>query len=262
MPKSCSTFLFSLCAVLGATSAFAAPTTTPAPSTSVAAAPALPTTTLARDARLALAAPNADPVALKLAVSAMQCAQANGQGVGAKRLTLIDYSKPSLEPRLYVFDLEKDSLLFEEHVAHGRNSGNNETTSFSNKDSSYQTSLGLFLTGETYVGSNGYSMRMQGLDPGLNDNAFARAIVMHGSWYVDPVQGAKQGRLGRSLGCPALRNAVAKPVIDTIKHGNFVFSYSDRMDMVAQAKSLECERTQLAAAKAAGGATGTAVAAP
>jgi hypothetical protein len=258
MPKSCSTFLFSLCAVLGATSAFAAPTTTPAPSTSVASAPALPMA--ARDARLALAAPNADKTALKLAVSAMQCAQANGQGVGAKRLTLIDYSKPSLEPRLYVFDLENDKLLFEEHVAHGRNSGNNETTSFSNKDSSYQTSLGLFLTGETYEGSNGYSLRLDGLDPGLNDKAMSRAIVMHGSWYVDPVQGAKQGRLGRSLGCPALRNAVAKPVIDQIKHGNFVFSYSDKMDLVAQAKSLECERTQLA--KAAGGASGTAVAAP
>ena len=255
MPKVCSTFLFSLCAVLGASSAFAAPTTTPAPSTSVASAPALPAA--ARDARLALAAPNANPVALKLAVSAMQCAQAHGQGVAAKRLTLIDYSKPSLEPRLYVFDLENDKLLFEEHVAHGRNSGNNETTSFSNQDSSYQTSLGLFLTGETYEGSNGYSMRLEGLDPGLNDKAMSRAIVMHGSWYVDPVQGAKQGRLGRSLGCPALRNAVAKPVIDTIKHGNFVFSYSNKMDLVAQAKSLECERTQLA--KNAGGAAGTAV---
>jgi hypothetical protein len=260
MPKVCSTFFFSLCAVLGATSAVAAPTTTPAPSTSVAAAPALPA--VARDARLALAAPNANPVALKLAVSAMQCAQANGQGVEAKRLTLIDYSKPSLEPRLYVFDLENDQLLFEEHVAHGRNSGNNETTSFSNQDSSYQTSLGLFLTGETYEGSNGYSMRLEGLDPGLNDKAMSRAIVMHGSWYVDPVQGAKQGRLGRSLGCPALRNAVAKPVIDTIKHGNFVFSYSDRMDLVAQAKSLECERTQLAKAAGAGAVSAGVAAAP
>ena len=248
-------FSLTFAAMLAAGSAFAAPTSTPA--TSVApATPAAPAD-VSREARLAAAAPNATREAIALAVSAMQCAQTHGQGEDATRLTVIDYSKPSVEPRLWVFDLATDTLLFEEHVAHGRNSGGNMTTAWSNDDGSYQTSLGLFLTNETYEGSNGYSLRLDGLDPGFNDRARDRAIVIHGAWYVDPAQGAKQGRLGRSLGCPALRNAVAKPLIDAIKGGNFVFSYHDDANLVTAAKSLECDRTRLAGGGA--GVTTTAV---
>ena len=257
MTNRLSPYLFALCAAFGAAEVHAAASTTAPASQSDARAVAMPVA--ARELRLAAAAPKADAAAIRLAVSAMECAQAHGQGADAKRLTVIDYSKPSLEPRLWVFDLATDTLLFEEHVAHGRNSGENLTTSFSNAEGSYQTSLGLFLTGETYQGGNGYSLRLAGLDAGLNDRAMERAIVMHGAPYVDPAAGAKQGRLGRSLGCPALRNAVAKPLIDAIKGGNFVFSYSSRADLVAQAKSLECARTQLANA---GGAPATAIAAP
>ena len=173
---------------------------------------------------LSALAPRANPEAIGLALDAMACAQAHGEGVDATRLTLIDSSLPSLTPRLWVFDLASRTLMFEEYVAHGRNSGDNFARSFSNEESSLQTSLGLFLTRDTYQGHNGYSLRLDGLDKGLNDRALARAIVVHGAPYVDPGAGAKQGRLGRSFGCPALRTAVAAQVIDTIKGGNFVFS--------------------------------------
>lgn len=260
MPNRLSTILLAACGALCANLAVAATTTT-APH-AAAESPAVTMPSPARELRLAAAAPNATTAALRLAVSAMQCAQANGQGADAKRLTVIDYSKPSLEPRMWVFDLSTDTLLFEEHVAHGRNSGENMTTSFSNENGSYQTSLGLFLTRETYEGSNGYSLRLDGLDKGLNDLAMERAIVIHGAWYVDPAQAKQQGRLGRSLGCPALRNAVAKPLIDSIKDGNFVFSYHSGSDLVAKSASLACDRTRLAGVGTAGSSTASATAAP
>lgn len=212
-------------------------------------------------ARLAAAAPAADPAAIEAAVLAMQCAQSHGQGTGARRLTLIDYSRPSLDRRFWVFDLATGELLFEEFVAHGKNSGGNRTESFSNENGSLQTSLGLFLTGDTYQGANGYSLRMVGLDRGLNDRAFERAIVIHGAPYVDPDAGKKQGRLGRSHGCPALRSAVAKPVIDTIRRGNFVFSYHAGRELFAKSEQLKCGVALAGAARNGGGAT-SAVAAP
>jgi hypothetical protein len=206
-------------------------------------------------ATLSALAPAADATAVELAWSAMQCAQAHGQGTQATRLTLIDYSKPSLAPRLWVFDLANGKLLFEEVVAHGRNSGANLATSFSNVDGSLQTSLGLFLTGATYVGHNGYSLRLEGLDKGLNDRAMARAIVVHGAPYVDAVAGRAQGRLGRSFGCPAVRASVAQPLIDAIKGGNFVFSYFPG-DALALRDVKDCPALR------AGGASSVAAAAP
>ena len=212
---------------------------------------------------LSALAPRAKPEALELALDAMTCAQAHGEGVGATRLTLIDYSLPSLTPRLWVFDLASGKLLFEEYVAHGRNSGDNFARAFSNEDSSLQTSLGLFLTRDTYQGHNGYSLRLDGLDKGLNDRALARAIVVHGAPYVDPVAGAKQGRLGRSFGCPALRTAVAAQVIDTIKGGNFVFSYFPGDAMAARAKLAQCDAVKRENQLVQGGsATTRAAAAP
>jgi len=258
MPNRLSTILLAACAALCANMALAATTAT-APNAAESPGVAVPAP--ARELRLAAAAPNATRDALRLAVSAMQCAQAHGQGADARRLTVIDYSKPSLEPRMWVFDLATDTLLFEEHVAHGRNSGDNMTTSFSNENGSYQTSLGLFLTGESYQGSNGYSLRLDGLDKGLNDLAMERAIVIHGAWYVDPAQAKQQGRLGRSLGCPALRNAVAQPLIDSIKKGNFLFSYHAGSDLVAKADSLACDRQRLAGTSGSG-TSGTATSAP
>ena len=170
----------------------------------------------------------------------MQCAQASGIGADARRLAVIDYSRPSLLPRLWVFDLAAGRLLYEEVVAHGQGSGDNMATRFSNLDGSHQSSLGLFVTADTYNGRNGYSLRMRGLEPGVNDAAMARAIVMHGAPYVDPSQGRRMGRLGRSWGCPAVRSAVARPMIDLLKDGQFVFSYYPDQAWLTRSALLKC----------------------
>jgi L,D-transpeptidase catalytic domain len=162
---------------------------------------------------------------LKLALGAAACARSVGAVANERLLTVIDYSKASTEPRLWVLDLVRERVLFEELVAHGRGSGENYATRFSNADGSHQTSLGLFRTADTYVGSNGYSLRLDGLEPGVNDRARERAIVMHGAPYVSDFQLRAVGRLGRSHGCPALRPAIARTLIDTIKQGSLVFAY-------------------------------------
>jgi len=162
---------------------------------------------------------------LDLALTAAACAQSRRLVEAPKTLTIIDYSLPSTEPRLWVVDLKTGRTLYREIVAHGRGSGGNMATAFSNAADSHETSIGLFLTEDTYVGQNGYSMRLNGLEPGVNDHARARAIVMHGASYVDPALATVQGRIGRSWGCPALRPAVAKELIDHIKGGNLLFAY-------------------------------------
>ncbi|MBI2828334.1 MAG: murein L,D-transpeptidase catalytic domain family protein [Acidobacteria bacterium] len=162
---------------------------------------------------------------LRLALGAVRCAVAAGDIAAPRTLTLIDYSRPSIEPRLWVFDLKVGRLLFKELVAHGRNTGENMATRFSDAMNSLQTSLGLFVTLDTYVGNKGYSLRLDGLEPGVNGHARERAIVMHGAPYVDATRAAMQGRIGRSWGCPALREAVARQVIDTIRGGGVIFAY-------------------------------------
>ncbi|MDR0182706.1 murein L,D-transpeptidase catalytic domain family protein [Lysobacter arvi] len=199
-------------------------------------------------------APAADPKVLELAVAAMHCAQSGGVGTEARRLAVIDYSRPSLLPRLWVFDLDAGRLLYEEVVAHGQGSGENMATRFSNVDGSHQSSLGLFVTADTYTGRNGYSLRMRGLEPGVNDAAMARAIVMHGAPYVDPAQGRRMGRLGRSWGCPAVRSAVAKPMIDLLKGGQFVFSYYPDRAWLGRSALLRCPAARRVLASGAAGA--------
>ena len=166
------------------------------------------------------------PKVLAMALDAMACAKAKGVSGNDELLTIIDYSLPSTQRRLWVLDLKHGDVLFHELVAHGQGSGANYATRFSNLNDSHQTSLGLFLTGGTYNGGNGYSMILKGLDAGVNDNAEARHIVMHGAWYVSAEHASRQGRLGRSWGCPALSQKMAPRVIDTIKGGTFVFSYA------------------------------------
>ena len=153
-------------------------------------------------------------------------------------LTLIDFTKPSTEERMAVIDMSRRKVLFKTHVAHGRNSGGNYATEFSNRSGSYQSSLGFYLTDHTYIGGNGYSLVLDGLEPGVNDNARARAVVMHGAAYADPAVAARQGRLGRSLGCPALPEAVNRQVIDAIKDGSVLFIYADNADYLAQSSVL------------------------
>lgn len=160
-----------------------------------------------------------------LALNAASCAVKSGAVKGPETLTVIDYSKPSSQRRLWVYDLKAKQLLFEELVAHGQGSGANVATQFSNTDESHQTSLGLFVTADTYVGKNGYSLRLDGLDRGFNDRARDRAIVMHGAPYVSEAFVKSTGRLGRSWGCPAISELVARKMIDTVKGGGLVFAY-------------------------------------
>ncbi len=161
----------------------------------------------------------------EMALNAASCAVRSGAADAPGTLTVIDYSKPSSERRLWVFDLKAKELVYEELVAHGQGSGANMATEFSNTDESHQTSLGLFVTKDTYVGKNGYSLRLDGLDRGVNDRARARAIVMHGAPYVSEQFVKANGRLGRSWGCPAISAAVAKKMIDRVKGGGLVFAY-------------------------------------
>jgi hypothetical protein len=178
---------------------------------------------------------------LDLALTATSCAATSGAiDAAPPTLTLIDYSRPSTEPRLWVFDLTTGDLLFKELVAHGKNTGDNLATKFSNRMDSRQTSIGLFVTDDTYVGSNGYSLRLDGLDAGFNDRARDRAIVMHGAPYVNEEIAATQGRIGRSWGCPALRSAIASKVIDTIRGGSVIFSYYPDQEWLQTSQFLNC----------------------
>lgn len=142
-------------------------------------------------------------------------------------LTLIDFSKPSTEKRLYVINLTLKKLMYVSYVSHGRNSGEKYATSFSNREGSYKSSLGFYRTENTYYGKNGYSLVLDGLEKGINDKAKERAIVMHGAAYADPSTIRSCGRLGRSLGCPALPLAVSKQIIDAIKDGTLLYIHGD-----------------------------------
>ena len=217
-------------------------------------APARPAPQDAALAQLRRLAPDADPGVLALALSARDCAVSGGEVAADSKLAVIDYSRPSTARRLWVFDLAGNRLLQEEYVAHGQGSGDNMARSFSNRDGSHQSSLGLYRTAETYEGDNGYSLRMDGLDPGFNDNARSRAIVVHGAWYVDPALAASQGRIGRSHGCPALRQQVARVVIDALKGRQLLFAYADDAAWLQNARSFACAgrnaRQILAAARA------------
>lgn len=148
-------------------------------------------------------------------------------------LTLVDFSKPSTEERFYVFDMRHKKLLFTSLVSHGKNSGGNYATSFSNKTGSLKSSLGFFLTENTYQGRNGYSLVLNGLEKGINDKAKERAIVIHGAAYSNPSVIASSGRLGRSFGCPALPLAVSKPIINTIKGCSLLFIYANNQNYLS-----------------------------
>lgn len=159
-----------------------------------------------------------------LALRALRRAVANGQAA-AHTLTIIDYSLPSTVPRLWVLDMASGQVLFNELVAHGRRSGETLARAFSNTPGSQQSSLGAFVTGSTYIGRHGVSLRLLGLEPGINDRAEERAIVMHAADYVSEDVIRRQGRLGRSHGCPAVRPAVARSLIESIRGGTLVFAY-------------------------------------
>ena len=141
-------------------------------------------------------------------------------------ITIVDFSQPSTKKRLYVLDLNNKQILFNTLVAHGRNSGGLMANTFSNNASSLKSSPGFYLTEDTYFGHNGYSLRLDGLEKNINDNAEKRAIVLHGAPYVDQSAINSLGFLGRSWGCPAVPEAQHKAIINTIKGGTCLFIYS------------------------------------
>ncbi|MFT4059133.1 MAG: murein L,D-transpeptidase catalytic domain family protein [Legionella sp.] len=173
---------------------------------------------------LATKAPRLNKQVLALALTAYSNASKRGE-VKKPVLTVIDYSLPSNKQRMWVFDVNKERLLYNTYVAHGRNSGNNTPTHFSNINSSKESSLGTYITSDTYIGHKGYSLNLVGMDKGFNDNAYNRRVVIHGAWYVEPDFIKKAGRAGLSWGCPAIAQTLAKPVINTIKNGSVVFAY-------------------------------------
>jgi len=140
-------------------------------------------------------------------------------------LTIIDFSKPSVADRFFVINLNQNAVVYKSLVSHGRNSGDLYATRFSNKIHSYQSALGFYITGQPYMGSKGYSLRLTGLDTGYNDRSWMRSIVIHAAIYVTKEYILRYGRPGRSLGCPALPPAENARIINTIKCGSVVFGY-------------------------------------
>lgn len=204
------------------------------PGRSLSAMRAAEASSAAATPRAAVAAPGV----VEMAFGAASCAVRSGAVTDPHTLTVIDYSRPSTEPRLWVFDVATRDVLYTELVAHGQGSGNNFATLFSNTPNTHASSLGLFVTKDTYIGKNGYSLRLDGLDRGFNDHALERAIVMHGAPYVNPEVVGAAGRLGRSWGCPALRPVIAREVIDRVKGGGLVFAYYPNQDWLHSSKFL------------------------
>ena len=142
-------------------------------------------------------------------------------------LSIVDFSLPSTQKRLFVIDMENLKLLFNTYVAHGRNSGKEYAEEFSNVPESNMSSLGFYITKQTYKGEHGLSLRLEGEEKGINDNAESRAIVIHCAYYVSEKTIKALGYIGRSLGCPALPKKYTKPIIETIKDGSCLFVYGN-----------------------------------
>ena len=156
-----------------------------------------------------------------------------------KIISIVDFSLPSGKKRLFILDLINYKILFNTFVAHGRNSGKDFANQFSNKNESYQSSLGFYVTLDTYDGKHGYTLRLEGEEQGINDNAINRAIVMHSAWYVNENIVRSQGYIGRSQGCPAIPEELHKPIIEKIKNGSCLFVYSPDKKYISQSPILK-----------------------
>jgi L,D-transpeptidase-like protein len=154
-------------------------------------------------------------------------------------LSIVDFSKPSSEKRLFIIDLQNAKVLFNTYVAHGMKSGKEFANKFSNSLNSYKSSLGFYETESTYNGKNGYSLHLMGLERGINDNAYRREIVMHGAQYVNEDMIHAKGYIGRSWGCPAIPEELHVPIIDQIKNGTCLFIFSPDKNYIKRSKILK-----------------------
>ncbi len=182
-----------------------------------------------------------NPKVLSMALSGYYSLKEQGKVGREGILTVIDFNRPSVDERLFVIDINRGRLLYSGLVAHGSGSGDNYAENFSNASGSHQSSLGFFTTGPTYSGKHGYSLKLLGMERGINDHAESRSIVIHGADYVSYDFIRKHGRLGRSQGCPALSFESFQQVIELIKGGSCLFIYHAANDYVMKSTILNPE---------------------
>ena len=186
---------------------------------------------------------NLRPEVLELALEAYERGEVSGY-VRRQVLTIIDYELPSYKRRLWVIDMKSGRVIYEEWVSHGmgkpRGSGGTmeEALSFSNTMGTLKSSLGLFITAETYFGRHGYSLKLDGLEEGVNDNARERLIVFHGAHYVTKDR-AEDRLIGRSWGCPAVRPKISRVLIDAIKGGSVLWIYYPHDEWLGESEFLD-----------------------
>ncbi len=176
--------------------------------------------------------------AFNYALKGFESLKKKGKVQNERVLSIIDFTKPSSQKRLFVLDVQSFKILFHTYVAHGRNTGEAVASRFSNRPESYQSSLGFYITEGTYNGKNGYSMQLEGMEYGINDKAEERAIVVHGAPYVSEGFIRSRGYIGRSHGCPALPEKLNKPIIEKIKNGSCLFIYSNDKSYLQHSKLL------------------------
>lgn len=183
--------------------------------------------------------PSMRPTVIQKVMNALKCAEQKGME-HKPVLTVIDFSLPSSQKRLWIFDLKQHQLLFHTFVSHGIKSGHLLSNYFSNRHNSKASSIGVYKTDRAYYGRHGLSLKLEGLERRFNDNAFNRAIVMHGSWYVEEAFVEKYGRAGRSWGCPAVPKTLTKPIINTIKDNAIFVAYYPNEDWFLHSDYLNC----------------------
>jgi hypothetical protein len=175
----------------------------------------------------------------ELAIKGLKKLESKGKLQNPTIVTIADYSQSSNKKRLYVIDLQNKKLLYNTYVAHGRNTGEEYAKSFSNKEGSLKSSLGFFITEHPIIGSHtGFSLMIDGVEKGFNDNAVKRAIIVHGADYANENYIKKYGRLGRSWGCPALPADLSKLIIETIKGGTCLFIYNPDNNYICRSSLL------------------------
>ena len=176
--------------------------------------------------------------AFQYAVKGYEYLKEKGKINNESIISIVDFTKASYQKRLFVIDLQRCKILFNTYVAHGQGSGKEFANRFSNIPESFQSSLGFYLTSDTYTGKNGYSLHLEGVEKGINDRADERAIVMHGAPYVSETYIRSQGYIGRSWGCPAVPERLNKPIIEKIKNGSCLFIYGKNKNYLKRSKIL------------------------